>query len=175
MQAQGREPEERRPLILVVVYSWDLIQLVTALFVAFAAFAGSQVVHGRIRPVPVPEQLLAGLSAAAWAATFFIVGTLLTRRQLWVRRAQVVILAVSMALGLISLGVASIPADTRPTPSQVYAQLLIVLLNAGALAAMQGERVRGWFREPGRIPRYLYGTVGLWVAGQALLVVLNLG
>ncbi|GAC1342839.1 MAG: hypothetical protein NVSMB29_14970 [Candidatus Dormibacteria bacterium] len=169
------DSEQRRPLVLIAVYSWDLIQLVTALFVAFAAFAGSQLVHGRVRPVPVPEQLIAGVSAAAWAATFFIVGTLLTRRQLWVRRAQVVILILSIALGLISLAVASIHADTRPTASQFYAQLLILLLNACAIAAMHGYRVRGWFREPGGTPGYLYGTIGLWVVGQALLIVLNLG
>lgn len=167
-------PGERRPLVLIAVYSWDLVQLVTAVFVAFAAFAGSQLVHGAVRPVPVPEELLAGVSAAAWAATFFIVGTLLTRRQIWVRRAQVVILVLSIALGLISLGVAAIHADTRPTAAQFYAQLLVVLLNACAVAAMYGDRVRGWFREPGATPGYLYGAIGLWVVGQALLIVLNL-
>jgi len=165
---------ERRPLVLIAVYSWDLIQLVTALFVAFAAFAGSQVVHGAMRPVPLPEQLLAGVSAAAWAATFFIVGTLLTRRQLWIRRAQLVILSLSIGLGLVGIAVAEIRPDTRPAASQLYAALLIVLLNGCAMAAMSGDRVRGWFREPGGTPGYLYGTIGLWVVGQSILMVLNL-
>jgi len=173
LDATTAKDDDRRPGVLLAVYTWDLLQLVTAVLIAFSAFAGHESTQGVVRSVPLIEQLVAAISAAAWAATFFIVGTLLMRRQAWVRRAQVVILAASIALAPIGLGVLALRADTRPTVGQLIGQSVIALISSVAIAAMFGERVRRWFNRPGPPPRYLFGAVALWIGGQAVVTAIS--
>ncbi len=165
--------DERRPGAVLAVYSWDMLLALLALLGALAAFGGQATVGNRTVGVSALEQVLAGVSAAAYAAVLIILATLLTRRQRWVRRAQMTTFATAIVLGAISLlVVAFVPGQGIDTGRMLTAALLLVI-DAIVLVVLTGPRIVAWYDGPGPIPRYIAGTLGFWAASSAVLVVIQ--
>src|SRR5215472_4634728 len=102
-QARGDAADQRRPAAVLIVYSWDLLRAILALFGVLASFSGGVAVGTRQVALALPVQIVAALSSAAFAATLMIVASLLTRRRLWVRRVQMVTLGAAIGLAALSL------------------------------------------------------------------------
>lgn len=164
--------EEQRPAILLAVYTWDMLLALLALLAALGAFGGQASVGTRTVSVSIWEQVLAAMSAAALAAGLIIVATLLTRRQRWVRRVQIAILAAAIVLGGASLLVALLTGQGLELVSALTSTLLL-LLDAIAIVAMTGPRVVAWYDGPATAPRYITGTIAFWAASGVVLIVLQ--
>ena len=174
MQAkpQSETDEAKRPAVILAIYSWDMVLAILALLAALAAFAGEATVGSRTVNVTIAEQVLAALSAASLAALLIILATLLTRRQRWVRRAQIITFATSIALGAASLLVALLPGQGLQAVSALTS-LLLLLLDAIAIVALTGERVVAWYNAGVAMPRYIGATIGFWAASSAVLIVIQ--
>jgi hypothetical protein len=164
---------DRRPTALLLVYTWDMVRAILSLFGAITAFGADIAVHGRIVHVSTPAQILTALASAALAASLFVVGTLLTRRHAWVRRAQIVVLlmAVAMAWGSVALDQITAHAGLDPTP--LYGVALFTLVDLCAVVAMTGPRVVARFTEPGPVPLYVGGLIAFWAATSVAFVTLR--
>jgi hypothetical protein len=164
--------EERRPAVVLAVYSWDMILALLALLGALAAFGGQATVGTRTVPVSLAEQILAAVESASFAALLIILATLLTRRQRWVRRAQMATLAIAIGLGAVSLLLAAV-LPGQGLQSSALTALLVLVVDAAAIVALTGERVAAWYSGgDGRLPRYLGGTMVFWAASSAVLILL---
>lgn len=165
--------EERRPTALLLVYAWDMVRAVLALLGALSAFGGGVTVNGRTLTVPIGGQILTALGAAALAAALIVVATLLTRHQQWVRRAQIVVLVMAIAMALGSFAVDQLVTRSGFDVAAFLGVVLVALLDLLALVAMTGPRVAAWFREPGPIPAYVTGLLGFWAVTMVAFVVLR--
>jgi hypothetical protein len=170
--AQSETDEEKRPAVILAIYSWDMLLAILALLAALAAFAGQATVGNRTVNVSVGEQVLAAVSAASLAALLIILATLLTRRQRWIRRAQITTFATAIALGAASLVVALLPGQGLQAVSALTS-LLLLLLDAIAIVALTGQRVVAWFNTGVAMPRYISATIGFWAASSAVLIVIQ--
>lgn len=171
--AAGDE-DERRPLSLLFVYSWDLILAIVALVEAVGVFAGNRVVHGQTVGIPVAVQIFSALADAALATVLFLVGTLLTRRQRWVRRAQIVVLLMNMVLIAASVTVAMVTDESARDLATALGAALLVLIDILALVAVTAPRVAAWFEEPGDVPFYIGGLIAFWAASSTVFFILGL-
>ncbi len=143
-----------------------------ALLGALAAFGGQASVGNRTVNVGVPEQVLAAMSSASFAALLVILATLLTRRHRWVRRMQMATLVTAIGLGAVSLLVAALVPGQGVTASALTA-LLVLLIDAIVVVALTGDRVVAWYSAPGPAPRYTSGTLVFWAFSSAVLIVLQ--
>jgi hypothetical protein len=170
--AQSETDEDKRPAVILAIYSWDMLLAILALLAALAAFAGQAMVGSRTVNVTVGEQVLAAVSAASLAALLIILATLLTRRQRWIRRAQITTFATAIALGAASLVVALLPGQGLQAVSALTS-LLLLLLDAIAIVALTGQRVVAWYNAGVAMPRYISATIGFWAASSAVLIVIQ--
>lgn len=168
------DAEERRPTALLLVFTWDLLLSVGLILLAFAVFAGSRERQGQTVPIPIGVQIFQALAYAALATALFLVGTLLTRRQRWVRRAQLVMLGMHMVLLGASLAVQLVTDESSRSLGIVLGALVVVLLDALAMLAMTERRVVVWFDEPGEMPFYIGGLIAFWAAASTAFFVLGL-
>ncbi len=165
--------EGRRPATILAVYSWDMLRALLALLGALAAFGGQATVGSRTVSVGLGEQILAAVSSAAFAALLIILATLLTRRQRWVRTAQMVTMATAIAVGAVSLLLAAVLPGQGLQASALTA-LLVLVVDAAVIVAMTGPRVVAWYTEAEtRVPVYISGTIAFWAASSAVLIVLQ--
>ncbi len=165
--------EERRPVAILVIYSWNMLLALLALLGALAAFGGQATVGNRTVTVSLGEQILAAVSSASFAGLLIILATLLTRRQRWVRAAQIATLATAIALGAASLLVAALLPGQGLQTSALTA-VLVLVVDAAAIVAMTGQRVIRWYNlTDGRTPRYISGTVLFWAVSSAVLILLQ--
>ena len=161
---------EQRPWPVLIVYTWDLLIGIIAIFGALAALGGKITVGARTVALPLPLQVLDALSAAAFAATLIVVATLLTRRNRWIRRVQIATLAT--AVSLLSLSVVLGEARGGIATLALLVSLLIILLHLGVIVVMTERRITDWYAEPGPPPRYVLATLAFWAATNlALLLV----
>ncbi len=165
--------EERRPAVVLAIYSWNMVLALLALLGALAAFGGQATAGSRTVDVSLAEQILAAVESASFAALLIILATLLTRRQRWVRRAQMATLSIAIALGAVSLLVAALLPGQGVQASALTA-LLVLVVDAAAIVALTGQRVAAWYAgRDGRMPRYVGGTIVFWAASSAVLIVLQ--
>ena len=170
----GAADDERRPLSLLFVYSWDVILAIFAGVGAVAVFSGNREVRGQTVPIPVAVQIFQALADAALATALFLIGTLLTRRQQWVRRAQIVVLLMDIALVAASVTVTMLTDDSARNLATALVAALFALVDALALVAMTAPRVTEWFNEPGQVPFYIGALVAFWAAASSAFFVLGL-
>ena len=167
--------EDRRPITLLYVYSWDVVRALFALLAAVASFGGAVMVGSRQVEIPLWQQLLYATSAASYGAALFVIGVLLPRRAAWVRRAQITVFSLSAGLALVSL-LLQVVTDVRALEAAaVILNLVFVALYALGIVAMTLRSAVDYFRGPGATPRYLIVLVGYWCCVQAALTVLHLG
>lgn len=175
-RVQSGEPtqaeEERRPGAILVIYSWDMLLALLALLGALAAFGGEATVGNRTVSVSLVEQVLAAVSSASFAGLLIILATLLTRRQRWVRVAQMATLATAIGLGAISLLLAVVLGQGVQMASALTAAAVLVL-DALAIVALTGHRVVTWYAAPGGIPPYITATLGFWALTSVILILLQ--
>jgi hypothetical protein len=161
---------DQRPTLVLIVYCWDMLLGILAVFGALAAMGGQVGVGARLVTVPLPLQILDALSSAAYAALLIMVASLLTRPQRWIRQLQIVTMAVAIALVALSLLFAGLTGGLATVPLLV--SLLFVLLDVLAILVMTERRIARWYVEAGGIPRYAVGTLVFWaVSSVALLIV----
>ena len=158
---------EERPPRLVFVYTYDVVRCVGALIAAFSAFAGGIDINGKLVPLPLWEQIAGGVSSVAFAAALIVIAALLARREMWVRRAQLVLLALSAILIVVSV-----------FPSTSSAALAPLLIGAGAFLALDiaaiwsltSDDAKRWYIAPGTTQRYMSACIVLWFAGSVALL-----
>ncbi len=163
--------EAQRPTALLAVYSWDMLSAIVAIFEALAPFAGGVAVGPRTLALPVVLQVLGALSSAAYAALLIIVASLLTRRMRWIRRVQMLAMGVDIALVAVSLAAAF--AEGTADTVALLVGILIMLFDLLAIVVVTERRIAAWYVEDARIPRYVTGTLGFWVASSAALIVVD--
>jgi hypothetical protein len=167
----GEEQAQQRPTLVLLVYSWDMLLGILAIFGALAAFGGQVAVGARLIEVPLLLQILGAMSSAAYAAILLILAALLTRRQTWIRRVQIVTLAAAVALALSSLLVGYLSGGGVDILA-LLVTLLFVLVDTLCIVVMTEKRINAWYTEPAAAPRYAVGTLGFWVlSGLALLII----
>lgn len=161
---------EQRPTLVLIAYCWDMLLGIAAIFGALAALGGRVAVGSRLVAIPLPLQILDALSSAAYAALLIMIASLLTRPQRWIRRLQIVTMAVAIALLGLSLLFAGVTGGLETVPLLV--SLLFVLVDFLVIVVMTEGRIAGWYAEPGAMPRYALGALAFWaVSSVALLVV----
>jgi hypothetical protein len=166
----GGEETARRPTALLLVYTWDVVRGIAALFGAITAFGADVSVHGRVVHVSVLAQILAALASASLAAALFVVGTLLTRRSAWVRRAQIVVLLMDVALAVGSVAVDELTAHAGLDTAPLLGVAFFALIDLCAVTAMTAPRIAAWFKEPGPVPLYVGGLIAFWAATSVAFV-----
>ncbi len=167
------EESERRPTALLLVYTWDVLRGIFALLGALAAFADQVSFGARVVPIGTAAQIIAALASASLAAALMVIGTLLIRRQAWVRRAQVVVLLMDTAIAVGSVVVYELSAHAGLDLPPLLGAALFGLLDLTAVLAMSGPRVRTWFTEPGPVPFYVGGLIAFWAATSVAFVLLR--
>ena len=161
---------DQRPWLVLIVYTWDLLIGIVAIFGALAALGGKVTVGTRTVTLPPPLQVLDALSAAAFATTLIVVATLLTRRNRWIRGVQLATLTT--AVSLLSLSVVLGEARGGIETLALLVSLLVILLHVAVIVVMTERRIKDWYSEPGRPPRYVLATLAFWAASNlALLLV----
>lgn len=161
---------EQRPTLVLIVYCWDMLLGILAVFGALAALGGQVSVGARVVTIPLPLQILDALSSAAYAALLIMIASLLTRPKKWIRTVQIGTMAFAIALVLLSLLLAAITGGLSAVPLLV--SLLFALLDSAVIVVMTEKRIATWYTEDGRIPRYAMGTLGFWaLSSVALLIV----
>ena len=171
--AASAEETARRPTALLLVYTWDMVRGILSLFAAMAAFGADVSVRGHVVHVSTAAQILTALASASLAATLFVVGTLLTRRRAWVRRAQIVVLLMAIAMAWGSVGVELLTARASLDPAALYGVALFSLVDLLAVVAMTGPRIVARFDEPGPVPLHVGGLIAFWAATSVAFVALR--
>jgi hypothetical protein len=171
--AESEAEKQQRPAVILAIYSWDMVLALLALLAALAAFAGQATVGSRTVSVTLGEQVLAAVSAASLAGLLIILATLLTRRQRWVRRAQIVTFATDIVVGAASLLVAALVPGQGLQAVSALTSILLLLVDAIAIVALTGERVVAWYNAGVAMPRYISATIAFWAASSVVLIVLQ--
>ena len=166
------DEQERRPGAVLFVYTWDLALAILALFGALAPFAGGvATATGGTASLPLAAQVIAAVSSASYAATLIIVASLLTRKRAWVRQTQIGTLGTAIALAAISLVLGAIVGNGVDATGLVVT-LIFVLLDALAIVIMTERRVVTWYDQTATVPVYVWATLGLWIGGSIMIIVL---
>ena len=172
MTSRGDE-QEHRPGAVLFVYTWDLALAILALFGALASFAGGVATgSGRTATLPLGVQVIAGVSAACFAATLIIIASLLTRKQAWVRLTQIGTLASAIALAAISVVVGAIVGNGVDVPGLIVT-LIFLLMDALAIVIMTERRVVSYYDQRASTPFYVWATLALWIGGQLMIIVVS--
>lgn len=166
----GVAPEEQRPTLLLVVFVWDMLSAILAVFEALAPFAGGVAIGVQQVEIPVGIQVLDALSPAAFATLLIILASLITRRQRWIQRVQILTFALAIVLQGVALLIALLRGGIDIVP--LLTTLLIMLLNLLAIVVMTERRITAWYERAVAAPRYVTGTLVFWVATYAALLVL---
>ena len=166
------DDEARRPTALLLVYTWDILLAIGALIEVFAPFAGGVEVAGKTVDTPLVVQILVALSNAAFAGALILIGTLLTRHDTWVRRAQIVMLSMAGGIRAISFVIDSATGHSLDVGG-LLGILAIVLIDVLAVYALTSARVVAWFRDPGPVPVYVGGLIAFWAAVSVAFVALR--
>ena len=158
---------------MLFVYTWDLALAILALFGALAPFAGAvQTGSGKAVAIPLAAQVIGAVSSASYAATLIIIAALLTRKRAWVRQTQIGTLATAIGLAAISIVVGAIVGNGVDPPALIVL-LIFVLLDALAIVIMTERRVVHFYDQVARIPAYVWATLGLWVGGSVMTIVID--
>ena len=166
------DEQERRPGAVLFVYTWDLALAILALFGALAPFAGGvATATGGTASLPLAAQVIAAVSSASYAATLIIVASLLTRKRAWVRQTQIGTLGTAIALAAISVVVGAVVGNGVDVTGLVVT-LIFVLLDALAIVIMTERRVVTWYDQTATVPVYVWATLGLWIGGSVMIIVL---
>ncbi len=166
------DEQERRPGAVLFVYTWDLALAILALFGALAPFAGGvATATGGTASLPLAAQVIAAVSSASYAATLIIVASLLTRKRAWVRQTQIGTLGTAIALAAISVAVGAVVGNGVDVTGLVVT-LIFVLLDALAIVIMTERRVVTWYDQTATVPVYVWATLGLWIGGSVMIIVL---
>lgn len=155
--------DEKRPTTLLLVYTWDILLAIGALIEVFAPFAGGVEVAGRTVDTPLPVQILVALSNAAFAGALILIGTLLTRHDSWVRRAQIVVLTMAGGIRAITFTIDSATGRSLDLGG-LLGIVAILLIDVVAIYALTSARVVAWFRDPGPVPVYIGAMIAFWAA-----------
>jgi hypothetical protein len=167
------DEQEHRPGAVLFVYTWDLALAILALFVALAPFAGAvQTSTGGTATIPLAAQVIEAVSSASYAATLIIISALLTRKRAWIRQTQIGTMAIAILLAAVSEVVGAIVGNGVDAPALI-GSLIFVLLDALAIVIMTERRVVSFYSEPASIPGYIWATLGLWVAGSVMTIVID--
>jgi len=164
--------EARKPAAILAIYSWDMVLALLALLGALAAFGGQAAVGNRTVSVSLGEQILAAVESASFAGLLIILATLLTRRQRWVRTAQMATLAIATALGGMSL-VLAVVVPGQGLQASALTALLVLVVDVAAIVALTSQRVIAWYNLSGDVPRSISGIIVFWAATSAVLIVLQ--
>ncbi len=167
-----QDEQERRPAAVLYVYTLDLLLVILALLETLAPFAGAVQSSTGAKPLPLAAQVIDAVAAASFAATLIILAALLTRRHAWVRTVQIGTLLTQVAFAVISEVVLALVGNGSGLPG-LLGTLILVLLDVLAILVMTDRRVAGWYVAPARIPVYVWATLGLWVAGSGVNIVLD--
>ena len=160
---------EQRPTLVLIVYCWDVLLGILAIFAALAALGGQVAVGSRLVTVALPLQVLDAMASAAYAMILILLASLLTRPRAWIRRMQMATLAIAVALTALSLLLAAATGGIGTVPLLV--SVLVALLDLLALVVMTERRIAAWYVEPGRTPRYAMAMLAFWaVVSLALLI-----
>lgn len=174
MPRAGVDEDERRPPLLVFVYTWDVVRAILALFAAIGSFSGTRRQNGHDVSVPIAVQILEALAAGALAIALFLIGTLLTRRAAWVRRAQWIVLAMAITLNVVTVTVSMVTDESARDLATGLVSALLVLVDLLVVFVMTGSRMKRWFHEPGVVPTYIGGLIAFWAAASGAFFVLGL-
>ena len=154
------------------MYTWDLALAILAIFGALAPFAGGiATATGHTASLPLAAQVIAAVSSASYAATLIIVASLLTRKRAWVRQTQIGTLGTAIALAAISVAVGAIVGNGVDATGLVVT-LIFVLLDTLAIVIMTERRVVTWYDQTATIPVYVWATLGLWIGGSIMIIIL---
>jgi hypothetical protein len=164
--------KEQRPGAVLAIYSWDMLLALLATLGALAAFGGQVSVGNRSVNVGIGEQVLAAVSSASFGALLIVLATMLTRRQRWVRTAQIATLAIAIAVGGTSLFIAAV-LPGQGVPASALTALLVLVLDAMAIVALTGRRIVAWYNGPARTPRFIRGSLAFWAASSVVLIILQ--
>jgi hypothetical protein len=146
-----------------------MLSAILAIFEALAPFAGGIALRTGRSEIPVGIQLLDALSPAMYAAVLILIASLLMRRQRWIQQAQIFTLSAAVLLQGIALAVTAVRGEIDVVP--VLTTVLIMLFNALAVMVMTERRVRIWYTEQTRTPRYIPASIALWMASDVALIV----
>lgn len=163
--------EQRRPAAVLLVYTWDMVSAIIAIFEALAPFAGGVAVGPRLVAVPLALQVLGALSSAAYAAVLIIVASLLTRRLRWIPRVQILTLGIAVVLTVVSLVIGWFGGGVDATA--ILTATLVMLIDIFAMVVMTERRVNAWYSEQARAPRYVSLTMGFWIASSLALIAVD--
>lgn len=167
--------DELRPASLILMTSWDMVLACLAALEALAAFSGQREVNGRVVDVATAVQIFSALAAAALAVALFLIGTvLITRRQRWVRRAQMIVLIMAVVLTGVSVAVKLVTDQSARDLATVLVSTVVVLIDLLVVVVMTAPRIRVWFDEEGETPIYLGGLIAFWAATSAAFFVFGL-
>lgn len=165
----GGATQEERPTLLLVVFAWDMLSAILAVFEALAPFAGGVAVGAQQQEIPVGVQVLEALSPAAYATVLIILASLITRRHSWIQRIQIRTFVLALVLQGTALVIAIVRGGIDLVP--VLTTLLVMLLNALAIVVMTEKRVKAWYTQAMPAPRYMTGTLGFWLATYVALLI----
>src|SRR5215471_7255320 len=107
---------EQRPTLVLIVYCWDMLLGILAVFGALAALGVQVAVGARLVSIPLPLQILDALSSAVYAALLIMVASLLTRPKRWIRQLQITTMAVAIGLVALSLVFAALTGGLATAP-----------------------------------------------------------
>lgn len=162
---------EQRPTLVLIVYCWDMLLGILAIFGALAALGGQVAVGARQVTIPLPLQILDALSSAAYAAILIMIASLLTRPKRWIRTVQIVTMAAAVTLVALSLLLTVVTGGLATVPLLI--SLLFALLDVLAIVLMTERKITSWYVEPGPVPRYVMGMLGFWVLSSVALLIVE--
>jgi hypothetical protein len=153
--------EAERPTALFVVACFDALLAVLAILIALAPFGGAVQVAGKTISLALPLQILLAVDGALYAACVITVMVTLTRHDRWVRRTQIGLLALPIAILALSALLEQLIHHDLGAP-QILASLLVALLDALVILAMTGRRVVFWYARSAPSPTWVRVLVGLF-------------
>ena len=158
---------------MLFVYTWDLALAILALFVTLAPFAGAVQSSSGAKALPIAAQIIEAVSYAAFAATLIILGvTAHSPSCVDADGADRHPRHPNSARGRLGSracdlrqqrGIRRAPRDTASSCSSTSSRSLI----------MTDRRVVAWYDRPSAIPVYVWATLGIWVGGSGLNIVLD--
>ncbi|MBV8196044.1 MAG: hypothetical protein JOY80_11030 [Candidatus Dormibacteraeota bacterium] len=165
------QTREQRPTLVLIVYCWDMLLGILAIFGAFAALGGQVAVGTRLVTLPLALQILDAFASAAYAAVLIMTASLLTRPLVWIRRFQIATLAIAVGLAALSLLTAAVAGGLGIVPLLVT--LLFMLLDVAAIVVMTEHRITSWYVQQAPTPLYATVTLGFWALSSLVLVVVD--
>ena len=162
---------EQRPTLVLIVYCWDVLLGILAILGALTALGGQVAVGSRMVTIPLPLQILDALSSAAYAAVLIMIASLLTRPKRWIRAVQIATMTAAVVLVALSVLLAGITGGLATVPLLV--SLLFALLDTATIVVMTERRIKDWYVEPGRVPRYVLGALAFWAASSVALLIVE--